>query len=311
MKYLPSLKGVSGEILNAYVPVSMESCDEQPIGGSGLVTWGVQDCVVIGLYNPTKGIYLGHFLRYNFFFPDKYSAACKNEWNSRCHANGNISKKSPVNPLECIGLSISETFPNWTKDPETKCSMFSWDSEFLNERVADMIDYGFTGDILKYKPSQKHEYRAICLTNNGLFGRASIEDFTGPNGIPYSLLVRGMEKDSRIFINQIYDSINKQNFDINKLSEKNKQVFAEYFKIDGDMITILSKARRLVNINSLKNITEEKSFETYRDVYYKPLQLLRGGISGSGLIFRECVYPKVAGRRKTRNRDKKRQTRRK
>jgi hypothetical protein len=88
-------------------------------------------------------------------------------------------------------------------------------------------------------------------------------------------------------------------------------VFAEYFKIDGDMITILSKARRLVNINSLKNITEEKSFETYRDVYYKPLQLLRGGISGSGLIFRECVYPKVAGKRKTRNRNKKRQTRRK
>lgn len=288
MESIPTIDGLNGQELDAYIPVSMESCDEQPIGGKGLTTWGVQDCVVIALYNPTKGVFMGHFLRFNFFFPDKYSAACPKNSIEECKANAGAKKNLPVNPLECLGLSISESFPKWTKDAETECSMYSFQKEYLMERESDMKEYGFKGKINKYSPGEM-EVKAVCITNNGKFGRADINEFSE---ISDKIKQEGKMKDLKIFLNQIFYGIKYGQYKLNNIQKNTMTKLQKYIEIESNR-----------NIRLKNDTLDLKNFVD--------LQTLRGKFASLGLIFRECVYPKAGGRRKTRSINKKRQTRRK
>jgi len=291
MEAIPTIAGLDAQELESYIPVTMESCSIQPIGGKGLTTWGVTDCVVIGLYNPERGIYLGHFLRYNFFFPDQYSAACPESKINECKANIEAKKKRnlPVSPLECLGISISESLPKWSNQPNTICYMYSQDEEFLEERAKDMVEYGFKGKFNKYNSDRVGGAVAISITNSGEFGEANIKEYSE---IPVSLREKNKLIDLKIFVNQIFYSIEQGHYKINNVEKNTLSKLQKYISIQGNGDIIL-KEKEI----DLKNYTD--------------LLLLRGKFARTGLIYRECVYPKKGGKRKTRNRNKKRQTRRK
>ena len=267
----------------------MESCSIQPIGGKGLTTWGVTECVVIALYNQERGIYLGHFLKYNFFFPDQYSAACPETNIEECKANDESKKNLPVNPLECLGMSISESLPKWSKQPFTVCHMYSQDEEFLEERAKDIIEYGFKGKINKYKSARVGGAIAVSITNSGKFGDANISEYSE---ISETLRKKGKLIDLKIFINQIFYGVKYGKYKLNNIQKNTMSRLQKYMEIEGNR-----------NISLKEQAIDIKNFFD--------IQTLRGQFARSGLIFRECVYPKAGGRRKTRSSHKKRQTRRK
>jgi hypothetical protein len=113
-----------------YIPVFQEGYSETSATNNSLqkalITWGVQDCVVIAAYNPSNGIYMTHALFTNSFF--RHRASTGDDLNLR-----------PIeDPLVCRGEPIEESLPPWLSDPSTQVYLYSLGPGVLLSRIIQL-----------------------------------------------------------------------------------------------------------------------------------------------------------------------------
>lgn len=185
LRYVKDLKVLQNPNEFSYIPVYQEGFATESISTArGLVTWGVQDCVVIAAYNEFEGTYLTHTLRFNSFSKNSTSAS---ENNNLSGINRNVT---------CPGVPIQTSLPNWIHDDHTQVFLFSFSPITLLNRIKQLrttykgpitayFGYswdGTTGFIRGYSKNTTRNMRTILndrnpsgstvfgITPNGFFG---------------------------------------------------------------------------------------------------------------------------------------------
>lgn len=124
-----------------YIPVFQEGYGETNAENNttkkALVTWGVQDCVVIAAYNPSNGIYMTHALYTNSFFRNRKSTG------------DDLNLRPIEDPLVCKGEPIVESLPSWLSDPSTQVYLYSLGPGVLLSRIIQLREV-FHGPLTVY-----------------------------------------------------------------------------------------------------------------------------------------------------------------
>lgn len=280
--------------LESFAIVSQEGFDIQPVGGKpGIMTWGINPCIIIMFHNPDHGIYLAHTLAYNFFFRSRISTACKpgkEAVNHECIPEDLTNRGKPPNklrvPIECGGSSILESFPPWAQEEKTVCSLFAhtdggW-SGTLNVRLEELREV-YTGTLHIYRANN---FDRVVILQDGTIC-APTKDWSQFSD---RLKEMGKAKDMALFRSQLAYFLAEQKRKgvklnaIKPLSNGNIEMF-----VNPDF-TFKPAASEISNFRSLANLTIE---------YGK-----------RGLIFRECLVQQGGGRQRQRLSGKRRKTRR-
>ena len=281
--------------LESFAIVSQEGFDIQPVGGKpGIITWGINPCIIIMFHNPDHGIYLAHTLAYNFFFRNKISTACRpgQEASNDCIPEDLSNRGEPPNklriPIECGGNSILESFPPWAHAEKTVCSLFAhtddgW-SGTLNVRLEELKEV-YKGTLHIYRANN---FDRVVILQDGTIC-APTKDWSQFSD---RLKDMGKLKDMALFRSQIAYFLAEQKQKgvklnaIKALSNNDIEMF-----VNPDF-TFKPAANDVSNYRKLSNLTIE---------YGK-----------RGLIFRECLVQQ-GGRRlrlRLRSKTRRRQSRR-
>lgn len=266
------VKDIDDNELYNYEPISQEGYGvlKKNSNKNGLITWGINPCIIIAFYNPNHGIYLIHTLGLNYFYNEQISSGCHDE-------NGNFLVKEtftnecmlhPILPIP-YGKSISESFPEWIHSENTIGKMYARTTGGVTLHLVtryNQLKKIYKGKLEVYKNDYK---QAVMINKDGNFFCPVKDQYYRRDLDNY-----GKQKDMyliRVQLSYFFDKEKQKHKKLNEIIRNQTDT-----KDDDYLNTFLDK-----NLNFKST--------AYKLENHKIFGIFRGHFAVKGLIFRSCV----------------------